>query len=60
MTYLFIFCNYILTHFNPADPQDMLWHIKQLQKELPKGKILVVTLVFTAALLIFVLSLFGD
>lgn len=57
MIYFLIFCNYILTHFNPADPQDMFWHIKQLQKEVPRGKILVVTLVFTAALLTIAASM---
>jgi len=43
--------NFFFTHFNPTDPQDMLWHVKQLQQDLPKGKIIVITLIFTAALL---------
>jgi len=54
---IYIFCNFILTHFDPADPQDMLMHIRQLQQNLPKGKILVVTLVFTAALLTIAVSM---
>lgn len=57
MIYFFVFCNFILTHFSLAEPRDMLAHVKQLQKDLPKGKILVVTLVFTAALLTVAVSM---